>query len=586
MGSAVLGGKRKSEKRLQGILLILIFWSLAGSSFPHGPQQAQDTETPTVEATETELPSPTATEPEPATPTLEPTSTILPSPTVRSRPSRTPVPPVDISGEYVPDEVLVRFRQRATTDAIDGCLHAARAVAESEIEALSVIIVKVREGSVGEAIARMEACPDIRLAEPNYLVHVADTIPSDPGWSAQYGLLNIRAPEGWDLSTGSAAVTIAIVDTGVDLGHPDLSAKIVSGYDFVNNDATAQDDNGHGTHVAGIAAAITNNGTGVAGVSWGARIMPVKVLDASGNGTFANVAAGMVLAADRGAQVINLSLGGTSGSAVLQSAVDYAYGKGAVIVAAAGNTGAGAVLYPARYPHVIAVAATDNTNTRAGFSNYGPQVALAAPGVLIYSTRPGGTYGYLSGTSMSTPFVSGLAAILRGIPGIGSADAIAWDMESTALDLGQAGLDPYYGYGLIQMDAAIEAALPLTATPTSGSLLPAGGNHVNYPTFQPGYASPTPTFTLTPSLTASPTPSPTMTSTVLAGTPTAGAALGALGAAPPTLSLFRRITSGVGSDWPLGCGGSLLILVGIWQVWKMSQKREHRRPGRGYLKTR
>ena len=318
------------------------------------------------------------------------------------------------------------------------CLQSAGASIKSEIEALSVLVLKVPKDTVAEAIARLSACPDTRLAEPNYLVHIADTIPSDPDWSLQYGLDNIHAPGGWDLSTGSPAVTIAVIDTGVDLGHPDLSAKIVGGYDFVNGDNSAQDDNGHGTHVAGIAAAITNNGTGVAGVSWGAHIMPIKVLNSAGNGTFADVAAGIAWAADHGAQVINLSLGGSSSSSVLQSAVDYAYGKGVVIVAAAGNSGINFVLYPARYPNVIAVAATNSTNAHAGFSNFGPEVDLAAPGVFILSTLPG-SYGYLSGTSMSAPFVSGLAAILRGIPGIGSPAAIAYDMESTALDLGLVG---------------------------------------------------------------------------------------------------------------------------------------------------
>ena len=127
------------------------------------------------------------------------------------------------------------------------------------------------------------------------MASIADTIPSDPNWSLQYGLVNIRAPQGWDYSTGSAAVTIAIIDSGVDLSHADLAAKIVPGYDFVNGDSIPQDDNGHGTHVAGIAAASGNNGIGVAGVSWGARIMPVKVLNAGGNGSFADVAAGIIL---------------------------------------------------------------------------------------------------------------------------------------------------------------------------------------------------------------------------------------------------------------------------------------------------
>jgi subtilisin family serine protease len=154
--------------------------------------------------------------------------------------------------------------------------------------------VVVPKGEVAEAIASLSDCPGVSYAEPDYIARMADTIPSDPGWANQYGLMAIRAPQNWDENTGSPAVTIAIVVTGVELSYEDLTGKIVPGYDFVYNDAIPQDDNGHGTHVAGIAAAITNNGIGVAGVSWGARIMPVKVLDASGAGSIANMSAGIV----------------------------------------------------------------------------------------------------------------------------------------------------------------------------------------------------------------------------------------------------------------------------------------------------
>ncbi len=591
MQHKVAGGPGKVRKPLYWILFILIFWSLAASSFSPRAQGSDDTPTPTVQAVDTDLPSPAPS----ATPSIAPTVTLTIAPTARIRPtatvesqaSDTPLPPAQLSGEYAPDEVLIRFRRKAAADVVGGCLQAAGASVESEIDELSVLVVKVPNGSVAESIAKLSACPETRLAEPNYLVHMADVIPSDPDWSAQYGLVNIRAPRGWSLSTGSPAVTIAIIDTGVDLGHPDLSAKIVGGHDFVNNDNSAQDDNGHGTHVAGIAAAVTNNGRGVAGVSWGARIMPVKVLDEAGNGTFADVAAGIIWASDQGAQVINLSLGGTSASSVLQDAVDYASAKGVVIVAAAGNYGANFVLYPAHYPNVIAVAATDSTNGRADFSDYGPEVDLAAPGVDILSTLPGG-YGYLSGTSMSTPFVAGLAAILRGVPGSGSPDAIAFDMESTALDLGPSGPDSFYGYGLIQMDAAIRLVLPPTPTPfPSSTFAPrAGQGGVNYPTFLPGLSSPTPTFTPTPLPTGTPTSTQAMTATLSAVIPVQTAEVAAMVNPAPSVPLSQRLASKLGNQWPLGCGGSILILLGVWQVWALSRKGAHRRGGSQYFKVR
>ena len=363
---------------------------------------------------------------------------------------------------FAPDEVLVRFDPATPIYALEQCLKSANAIRERRIAELNVSQLKVPTGRTAEAIASLKACPGVLYAEPNDDVSAADTLPADPGWSNQYGLAAIHAPQGWDLSSGSSTVTIAIVDSGVDLTHVDLADKIVPGYDFVNNDSIPQDDYGHGTHVAGIAAAITDNNVGIAGVSWGARIMPVKVLNASGNGSFANVAAGIVWAADNGARVINLSLGGNTPSSTLQDAVNYAYARGVIIVAAAGNSAGNSAFYPASYPHVIAVAATDSSNHHASFSNSGPDIAVAAPGVSIYSTMIGNTYGYLSGTSMAAPFVAGLAAILRGLPGDNSPDQIAQRLETSALDLGTPGRDDYYGYGLIQMDAAIKSAFSLS----------------------------------------------------------------------------------------------------------------------------
>ena len=406
------------------VLICIPLWGLSLQSLNASALQNNElTPTPTLEPTTAlspEAPQPTFTSTVESIITAE--STGLPSftPSFIPENTATPIftysPPLPtLSGEYVPDEVLVRFKKSATDESILQCLFLSNATVLSSIEELSVWVVQIPLGKAAESIAAISTCPQVRYAEPNYLASFADTIPSDPDWNLQYGLVNIRAPQGWDYSTGSATVTIAIIDSGVDLSHADIAAKIVPGYDFVNGDAIPQDDNGHGTHVAGIAAASGNNGVGVAGVSWGARIMPIKVLNAGGGGSFADVAAGIVWAADNGAQVINLSLGGASSSTTLQDAVNYAYGKGVVLVAAAGNTGSGLILYPARYPNVIAVGAVDNTNNHAGFSNFGPELDLVAPGASIYSTVIGG-YGFKSGTSMAAPYVSGLAAILRGYP--------------------------------------------------------------------------------------------------------------------------------------------------------------------------
>lgn len=487
-----------------------------------------------------------------------------------------------LRGEFASDEILVRFHWKTSRETIEQCVQSLGAVIESEIEALSVLLLKVQSGRIAENILNLRNCPDMLYAEPNYLAGIADTIPSDPNWNLQYGLVNIHAPQGWDFATGSSGVTIAIVDTGVDLTHPDLAGKIVGGYDFVNNDANPNDDNGHGTHVAGIAAASSNNGTGIAGVSWGARIMPVKVLNAGGGGTFANVAAGIAWAADNGAQVINLSLGGTSASTVLEDAVNYAYNKGVVLVAASGNTGANFVLYPAHYPNVIAVAATDSTNTRAGFSNFGPEIDLVAPGVSIYSTFWGGSYTYLSGTSSSTPFVSGLAAILRGIPGYGSPDVIALRMESTALDLGTIGFDDFYGYGLIQMDTALQLSPPPTSTYTaSHTLTPTVSSTTRFAvssTYLPEIpATNLPTLTatstmpLTATLTLTPTNLPQYTPTINISDTAEVKAL----ENPEKIKTDTTKTT----NWFLPCCGSSLILLGILLFWMAYQNNKEDQKG-------
>ena len=243
-------------------------------------------------------------------------------------------------------------------------------------------------------------------------------------------------------------------------------------------DNRVADDYGHGTHVAGIAAAQTNNGVGIAGMAGGSRLMTVKVLDQYGLGWYFDIARGIVYAVDNGARVINLSLGGTAPSETLQAAADYAREKGALLVAATGNSG-GRVLYPAACERVIAVAATDRTDQHPTFSNYGPQVDVAAPGVDIYSTwyrRDG--YFSQSGTSMATPHVSGLAALIWSERPTWSPEQIDDTLMRTALDVQAPGWDPYSGWGRIDAHLAMlslsqplpyltKEAQPGTGTPDS-----------------------------------------------------------------------------------------------------------------------
>ena len=364
------------------------------------------------------------------------------------------------------DTIIVKFRPGTTSTEATRSLarYGFQSGIQPELAKLGLSVIRVPAGQASAALAALQRDPSVALAHPSRPVRIQET-PNDPNWSLQYGAVHIQSPQAWDITTGTVSVTIAIVDTGVDLTHPDLQPNIIMGINVISPTLSPQDDHGHGTHVAGIAAAVGNNNLGVAGTTWNARIMPVKVLDQTGNGDDAGVAVGIVWAADHGAQVINLSLGGPCPSPVMEMAVTYAYTMGVTVVAAAGNYGITSdprVLCPAASPHAIAVGATDQSNNRASFSNYGPELDLAAPGVSIYSTTLGGGYDYKSGTSMATPFVAGAAALLAGWPQFSTPDAIRIALEATALDLGAVCRDPYFGAGLVQVFAALNYT---TATP-------------------------------------------------------------------------------------------------------------------------
>ncbi|MDY7077184.1 MAG: S8 family peptidase [Chloroflexota bacterium] len=242
--------------------------------------------------------------------------------------------------------------------------------------------------------------------------------PNDPIYSSQWALEKVGAPEAWGYSTGQD-VMIAVLDTGADLVHPDLAGKVRTDidYDFTNGDDEANDDHGHGTHVSGIATAATDNGLGVASLGWEAALLPLKVMDSNGDGDSVDLAQAIYYAADREADVVNMSLGGAvSCPNHVQDAVDYAYARGVVLVAASGNHGGSdpnAEMFPANCEHVLGVAATGRGDSLASYSNYGNHVSVAAPGSEIYSTLVGGGYGHNWGTSMAVPYVAGLAALLR-----------------------------------------------------------------------------------------------------------------------------------------------------------------------------
>jgi len=390
---------------------------------------------------------------------------------------------------YVPGQLIVRFREGLPPMMAASALLSVRMQTLAVEEALDLQLVAVQPGLEEKLIDLLSANPLIEYIGPNYIAHIAGE-PNDPAWWRQWDMQQIGMPTAWEQSQGDAVV-IALVDTGVDARHPDLAGNLLAGYDFIDEDQDPQDDNGHGTHVAGILAAVGNNGIGIAGMAWRAKVMPLKVLDAKGDGSYFNIIRAIRYAADHGVRIINLSLGGSFHDPNLQEAVAYARAKGCLVVAAAGNQG-GALLYPAAYSETLAVAATDDRQRRPSYSNYGPGVDLAAPGgtqsVGIYSLAPAGGYTTLFGTSMAAPHVSGLAALLWSIAPALTADQVAGIMEDTALKVGTTpydarGWNQELGYGLINAPAAIQRARQL--------LLP------------------TPTATRPPAATPTPTPSPT-----------------------------------------------------------------------------
>lgn len=308
----------------------------------------------------------------------------------------------------------------------------------------------------------LNTLPGVLYAEANAIRTMLRT-PNDPIIRQQWALRNIQAFEAWDISTG-AEITIAILDTGVSSSHPDLKNRVLPGYDFNNRDFDPSDDEGHGTYTAGVAAAEADNNEGIAGVCWHCRILPVKVLDSSGQGSDANIAAGMRWAADQGARIISMSLGGEEDTQLLREASAYAHERGALVIAASGNGYAQGNLpaYPAAYPDVLAVSATDPSDIVTGFSTTGDFVDISAPGVGVWSTiwQPGegDTYAAANGTSAACPYVAGGAALVLSIRPDLSADQLAEVLTRSADDRGAPGKDPQNGWGRLNLLRAVQLA--------------------------------------------------------------------------------------------------------------------------------
>jgi subtilisin family serine protease len=329
------------------------------------------------------------------------------------------------------------------------------------------------------AIASLSAHPAVIYAEPDYLAHIAGVVPNDPLYPEQWGLAQIDAPDAWDVVTGTADVVIAVIDAGLDTSHPDLANQLwtnpgeiagngvdddnngyiddIHGWNFVDNNASLSDNTGHGTQVAGVIATSTNNSQGIAGMCWNCRLMIIKVVQPGGVANYSDIAAGVMYATQKGAEVINVSLGGYSDSVTLRTAVEAA-SQTAVVVGGAGNDNKNSAFYPAAYgDHVLAIAGTDAADIKTSASNYGTWVDASAPAVTITTTFDGGSYGSTDGTSMAAPFVSGLAGLLRSQHPDWSANEVQAQIIHTVqdIDVVNPGYAGQLGHGRIDAGCAV-----------------------------------------------------------------------------------------------------------------------------------
>ncbi len=404
-------------------------------------------------------------------------------------------PVLSADNQFLPDRLVIGYEPDHLVSVISRLRDFNVAILVIDSAARFLVVRPTYPEEPAHLKQALTSFPGIRFIEPDYPVR-ALIIPNDPMFlTKQWDKWIMYADLAWNIITGGT-VRVAVVDNGVEYYHPDLAANFRTGepgYDFIGNDNDPRPDNPeienafHGTHVAGIIAGVSNNLTGIAG--WAQiQLLAVRVLDDSGSGNLSDVARGIRWAVDNGAKVINLSLGGNAASTVLIEACQYALNRGVLLVAASGNDGRSGITYPARLSECIAVGAISENSELAWFSNYGPEQELVAPGTTIYSTAPGGSYLEASGTSMSCPQVSGVAALIFAAAPALSANAVRAILSASAIDMGTTGRDDRYGYGLVNAYRALlltQQLARLTVKPADPGCRPAktviAGRTLNLP---------------------------------------------------------------------------------------------------------
>jgi thermitase len=367
--------------------------------------------------------------------------------------------------------LLVKFEPTASTQARAAALAAVGARDIGIVHDLDVHIVAVPSGRADAALTALDNVASVKYVERDEAARAMDVTPNDYWWPNEWSQIDVGAPKAWSLTTGSPSTIVAVLDTGVDSTQPDLAGSFVPGWNTLNNSSDSSDTNGHGTNVAGVALARSNNTIGLASYCWSCSLMPVKVLD-TGAGSDSSVANGITWATDHGARIISMSLGFTASSTTLQNAVAYAHNHNVVVIAAAGNFGTASPVYPAAYPQVLGVAATDSTDHLYSWSSYGSWVKFAAPGC-DFATGLSSWYGTFCGTSAAAPALAGIAGLAASCAPSATNTQIEQALEASAVAIGSAiqygRVDAYKTLTALGCGAPTGTA---TAAPPASTTLP------------------------------------------------------------------------------------------------------------------
>lgn len=378
---------------------------------------------------------------------------------------------------YVDHELLIQPYPGANEQVLLALYESNGATPAAALPEIDTVVLNVHPEQFFSIAQTLADSGLIETVQKNYLFQ-PEAIPNDPDYSIQLHFPQVGIPQAWDLTTGREDIFIAVLDTGLDADHLDLSDRIVGGWNVFNNNADYDDVVGHGTLVAGVMGAASNNGLGVSGVTWGCPLLGIRVSDTDGRASARHIAAGILWAVGHGARVINVSFAPLWSNRVVQSAVKHAFNRGSLVVISAGN--AGGVNTSRGYSEALFVGAVDAGNVIASFSDTGPFVDLAAPGVALYSTADGGGYALASGTSFSAPMIAGIAALMWSANPNLRPTTIQSVLRSTATDAGAAGYDRSYGYGIVDAGEAVAEALrqsesPDATAPTVRITRPASG---------------------------------------------------------------------------------------------------------------